>query len=78
MAGAAEPAPSSRALLPGRAASRPQPSRGRRYNALMTTERTTTDAISDLTLLAPDGASVRLGSLWAEGPVVLVFLRHFG
>jgi hypothetical protein len=24
------------------------------------------------------GAPVRLGSLWAERPVVLVFVRHFG
>jgi hypothetical protein len=25
-----------------------------------------------------DGGRHRLDSLWAEGPVVLVFLRHFG
>jgi prostamide/prostaglandin F2alpha synthase len=25
-----------------------------------------------------DGAEVRLGSLWAEGPAVVVFLRHYG
>jgi len=24
------------------------------------------------------GESVRLGSLWREQPVVLVFIRHFG
>ncbi len=24
------------------------------------------------------GDTVRLGSLWAERPVVLVFIRHFG
>ena len=25
-----------------------------------------------------DGREVRLGSLWAEGPAVVVFLRHYG
>ena len=25
-----------------------------------------------------DGAEVRLGSLWDQGPAVLVFLRHYG
>ena len=25
-----------------------------------------------------DGRPVRLGSLWAEQPAVLVFLRHYG
>jgi hypothetical protein len=25
-----------------------------------------------------DGADVRLGSLWADGPAVVVFLRHYG
>ena len=25
-----------------------------------------------------DGGRVRLGSLWAEQPAVVVFLRHFG
>ncbi|MDJ0865707.1 MAG: hypothetical protein QNK03_06340 [Myxococcota bacterium] len=25
-----------------------------------------------------EGHPVRLGSLWAERPVVLVFIRHFG
>lgn len=26
----------------------------------------------------PDGQTIRLESLWSEGPAVLVFLRHFG
>lgn len=25
-----------------------------------------------------DGGEVRLGSLWAAGPAVVVFLRHYG
>jgi hypothetical protein len=25
-----------------------------------------------------DGRMVRLGSLWADAPAVLVFLRHYG
>ncbi len=25
-----------------------------------------------------DGREVRLGSLWADAPAVLVFLRHYG
>jgi hypothetical protein len=37
-----------------------------------------TDALADAEVLALDGSKVRLGTLWAERPVVLVFLRHFG
>jgi hypothetical protein len=31
-------------------------------------------------IILPDttGAPVRLGSLWATGPAVLVWLRHYG
>ena len=29
-------------------------------------------------LAGPDGARHRLGDQWAEHPVILVFLRHFG
>lgn len=36
------------------------------------------DSARDLTLLRDDGSNVRVGDLWAAGPVVLVFLRHFG
>jgi len=32
----------------------------------------------DLPVLRPDGAEVRLGSVWAERPVVLALMRHFG
>jgi len=35
-------------------------------------------ALSDLALADPDGVEHRLGDLWADEPVVLVFLRHFG
>lgn len=34
--------------------------------------------LAPLTLPDPDGRPVRLGSLWAERPAVLVFLRHYG
>jgi peroxiredoxin len=32
----------------------------------------------DLPVLRPDGSSVRLGAVWAERPVVLALMRHFG
>jgi len=35
-------------------------------------------SMANLRLADPDGAEHRLGDLWAEQPVVLVFLRHFG
>ena len=35
-------------------------------------------ALEDLTALNLEGKPVRLGSLWAKKPAVLVFLRHFG
>jgi hypothetical protein len=34
--------------------------------------------LSDVTLSDHTGAAVRLGDLWRDQPVVLVFLRHFG
>jgi hypothetical protein len=34
--------------------------------------------LSALSLSDVDGASHRLGDLWVERPVILVFLRHFG
>jgi hypothetical protein len=37
-----------------------------------------TGDLAALTVLDLDGAAVPLGSLWAEHPVVLVFLRHYG
>lgn len=36
------------------------------------------DALADLVLQDHDGDDVRLGDLWRERPVVLVFLRHYG
>jgi hypothetical protein len=35
-------------------------------------------AIENIELLDVDGKRVRLGSLWEDGPVVLVWLRHYG
>jgi hypothetical protein len=35
-------------------------------------------ALSDAALVDPAGAVHRLGDLWRDRPVVLVFLRHFG
>lgn len=34
--------------------------------------------IADTVLLDDNGAEVRIGDLWAERPLALVFLRHFG
>jgi len=34
--------------------------------------------LSGLTLPDSFGRAVRLGSLWAERPCVVVFLRHYG
>jgi hypothetical protein len=36
------------------------------------------DALADIVLLDHDGHDVRLGELWAERPVALVWLRHYG
>jgi hypothetical protein len=35
-------------------------------------------ALAGITLPDTDGTEVRLGSLWADGPAVVVFLRHYG
>jgi len=35
-------------------------------------------ALAPITLADPEGRGVRLGSLWAERPVVILFLRHYG
>jgi hypothetical protein len=35
-------------------------------------------ALEALTLADADGVPRRLGDLWADRPVILVFLRHFG
>lgn len=34
--------------------------------------------LADITLPDVDGRPVRLGSLWADSPAVVVFLRHYG
>jgi len=36
------------------------------------------DALGKVALLDPEGNPHRLGDYWAERPVILVFLRHFG
>ncbi len=37
-----------------------------------------TQALGKLDVVDVTGATVRIGSAWAQGPAVLVFLRHFG
>ena len=36
------------------------------------------DALASVELPDASGTSRRLGDFWADRPVVLVFLRHFG
>lgn len=36
------------------------------------------DAAPDFVLVNQDGVAVALRDLWANGPTVLSFLRHFG
>ena len=36
------------------------------------------DALADITLPDHDGNEVRLGDLWSDRPVALVWLRHYG
>jgi hypothetical protein len=36
------------------------------------------NALSQVKLVDHTGATYRLGDLWHDRPVVLVFLRHFG
>jgi hypothetical protein len=36
------------------------------------------EALSAVELSDPDGIPHRLGDYWAERPVIVVFLRHFG
>ncbi len=35
-------------------------------------------ALAEISLPDTDSRMIRLGSLWAEGPTVVVFLRHYG
>lgn len=37
-----------------------------------------TRKLSDITLQSVTGDLVRLRTLWAHGPLVLAFIRHFG
>lgn len=42
-------------------------------------QRLSIDSLApDSAVRAADGSSIKLSSLWQEGPVVLAFLRHFG
>jgi len=36
------------------------------------------DALAEITLPDHDGNPVRLGDLWRDGPVALVWIRHYG
>jgi hypothetical protein len=36
------------------------------------------DVLADIVLPDQDGNDIRLGDLWREGPVALVWLRHYG
>jgi hypothetical protein len=36
------------------------------------------DELADLVFPDQDGVEVRLGDLWRDGPVALVWLRHYG
>lgn len=36
------------------------------------------DPAPDLTLQDGSGSEVRLGGLWSDQPLLLVFLRHYG
>lgn len=38
----------------------------------------TADKLAKMVLPDSHGEDVRLGELWEDGPVVLVFLRHYG
>ena len=38
----------------------------------------TADGLADITLPDSEGNDVRLGDLWRDGPVALVWLRHYG
>ncbi len=39
---------------------------------------TRADDLANMTVLDEHGAVVRLGTIWADKPAVLVFVRHFG
>jgi hypothetical protein len=50
------------------------------YTSLVSTGSQTAiaDALADIVLPDQDGNEVRLGDLWRDRPVALVWLRHYG
>jgi len=40
--------------------------------------QTLSSRLADIVLPDTDDGQVRLGDLWANGPAVVVFLRHYG
>ena len=42
------------------------------------TKLTTGEAAPDLQVVNAGGETINLASIWADKPVVLTFLRHFG
>ena len=36
------------------------------------------DDLAPIAVESPDGGEVLLGTLWAERPAILLFIRHFG
>ena len=36
------------------------------------------ERLADISVLTPEGEPIRMGTLWQDRPVVLVFIRHFG
>jgi hypothetical protein len=40
--------------------------------------RTDVSVLSDVVLRDIEGEQVRLGDLWADRPVVMIWLRHYG
>jgi hypothetical protein len=44
----------------------------------MSAVNATAALLDDIILVDSDGDDVRLGDLWRDGPVVLVWLRHYG
>jgi len=34
--------------------------------------------LAEIELADTDGRLIKLGSLWGDGPAVIVFLRHYG
>lgn len=42
------------------------------------TSETLSAALAPIVLPRSDGEEIRLGSLWADRPAVVAFLRHYG